>query len=134
MVKPNNNFIFGDSLILYLISCTIKLLKDTGDLFMKKYIMLFVSVSTLLLGACTDDRAGSDDVHNLTLAHNHPTTHPVHESLEKFKEEVEERSDGDISISIYPNGALGDEREVIDMNQIGSSEQNMISADALVNI
>ena len=98
---------------------------------MKKYIMLFVSASILLLGACTDDRAGSDDVHNLTLAHNHPTTHPVHESLEKFKEEVEGRSDGDISISLYPNGELGDEREVIELTQTGAVDITKVSAAAL---
>ncbi len=98
---------------------------------MKKYFMLFVSVSILLLSGCTDSASGKDDKHNLILAHNHPTSHPVHESLEKFKEEVETRSDGDISIDLYPNGELGDEREVIELTQTGAVDITKVSAAAL---
>lgn len=98
---------------------------------MKKYFMLFVSASILLLSGCTDSTNGKDDKHNLTLAHNHPTTHPVHESLEKFKEEVEERSEGDITVSLYPNGELGDEREVIELTQTGAVDITKVSAAAL---
>lgn len=98
---------------------------------MRKYFMLFVSASILLLAGCTDSASGQDDKHNLTLAHNHPTSHPVHSSLEKFKEEVEERSGGDITVSLYPNGELGDEREVIELTQTGAVDITKVSAAAL---
>lgn len=98
---------------------------------MKKYFMLFVSVSILFLSACTDGAVGEEDKHNITLAHNHSTDHPVHSSLEKFKEEVEGQSDGDMQVTIFANEQLGSEREVIELTQTGAVDATKVSAAAL---
>ncbi|WP_271401015.1 TRAP transporter substrate-binding protein [Salinicoccus roseus] len=99
---------------------------------MRKYFVLFVSVSIiLLLGACSNASSAAGDGHNMILAHNHPTDHPVHKSLEKFKEEVEKRSDGEMTMTLYANGQLGDEREVIELTQTGAVDVTKVSAGAL---
>ncbi|MCD2136399.1 TRAP transporter substrate-binding protein [Salinicoccus halitifaciens] len=98
---------------------------------MMRYYIVFVSVFILFLGACTNTTAGEADRHDITLAHNHATDHPVHASLEHFKEEVETNSDGDMQVTIYANEQLGSEREVIELTQTGAVDATKVSAAAL---
>lgn len=94
----------------------------------KSYIWL-----PLLLLAATgcQQAAGEEEVKELTLAHNQPTDHPIHLSLNRFAELVEEKSDGELLIDIYPNGELGSEREVIENTQFGTVDISKVSASAL---
>ncbi len=98
---------------------------------MMRYYIVFVSVFILFLGACTNTTAGEADQHDITLAHNHATDHPVHASLEKFKGEVETNSDGDMQVTIYANEQLGSEREVIELTQTGAVDATKVNAAAL---
>ena len=52
---------------------------------------------------------------------------PGHVSFEKFKELVEERSNGRIKVDVYPDGVLGGERDVIEGLQLGTIEMSMPS-------
>jgi len=47
----------------------------------------------------------------LRLNHNNPEDHPVHLSMQKMADEVEEATGGDLKIRIYANGQLGSQRE-----------------------
>ncbi|SET33529.1 TRAP transporter substrate-binding protein [Paracoccus homiensis] len=47
----------------------------------------------------------------LRLNHNNPEDHPVHISMQKMADEVEEATGGDLKIRIYANGQLGTQRE-----------------------
>ncbi|MBF7015941.1 TRAP transporter substrate-binding protein [Staphylococcus durrellii] len=67
----------------------------------------------------------------IVLAHNQPTEHPVHKSLEIFKKELEKKSHGQIKVKIYPNGQLGSEREAIEMTQTNAIQMTKVSAGAL---
>ncbi len=42
----------------------------------------------------------------MKFGHSMPTNTPRHESLLKFKEMVEEHSNGEIKVEIYPSGQL----------------------------
>lgn len=55
--------------------------------------------------------AASADAKTLRLNHNNPEDHPVHISMQKMADEVEEATDGSLKIRIYPNGQLGSQRE-----------------------
>ena len=69
---------------------------------MKKWISLVTIIALIALTGCQS--ASGEEEKTFTLAHNQPTDHPVHQSLERFAELVEEKSDGAMSIKIYPNG------------------------------
>lgn len=96
---------------------------------MKKWISLVTIMALIALTGCQS--ASGEEEQNFTLAHNQPTDHPVHQSLERFAELVEEKSDGAISIKIYPNGELGSEREVIEATQTGAVDFSKVSGSAL---
>ncbi|KAB8134517.1 TRAP transporter substrate-binding protein [Gracilibacillus oryzae] len=110
---------------------------------MKKYaISLLMSFLFVLLAACgssdsTDaansSQAGESNTHNLRLAHSLNKDHPVHLALVRFKEIVEERSNGQINIEIFSNGVLGDEREVLEQLQAGGVDITKVSAASLGN-
>ncbi|MER2037408.1 MAG: DctP family TRAP transporter solute-binding subunit [Solibacillus sp.] len=46
--------------------------------------------------------------------------HFAQATFEKFKELVEEKSDGQIKVEIYPNGQVGGEREMVEALQLGN--------------
>lgn len=94
----------------------------------KNYIWLLL---LLLVTAGCQQAAGEEETKELTLAHNQPTDHPVHLSLTRFAELVDEKSDGELVIDVYPNGELGSEREVIENTQFGTVDIAKVSASAL---
>lgn len=51
-------------------------------------------------------------VYTMRVGHAQSTESPRHRSLEKFKEEVESKTDGKVVVEIYPDGELGDETEM----------------------
>jgi len=67
----------------------------------------------------------------LRLAHSLPTDHPVHRGLVRFAELVEERSDGRLSVVIFPNGELGGETTNIEQLQNGTLDIAKASAAPL---
>jgi len=67
----------------------------------------------------------------LKLAHVLDTQHPVHKAMSFMAEEVEKNSQGKLRIEIYPNGQLGQERELIELLQIGSLAMTKVSTAPL---
>ncbi|MDN6159869.1 MAG: TRAP transporter substrate-binding protein, partial [Staphylococcus equorum] len=88
---------------------------------MKKILALFVSaffITGMLALSLPHTYVNAEEkTKEIMLAHNQPTSHPVHKSLEIFKERLEETSHGQLKVNIYPNGQLGSEREAIEMTQ-----------------
>lgn len=54
-------------------------------------------------------------------------TEPPVKAAEYFKEIVEERSNGEIKVEVYPDNQLGNERDVIEGMQLGTVEMAMTS-------
>lgn len=88
-----------------------------------------------LLTACSapttesDDGSGVRDM-SLTFAYITPETFPYQDGGERFKELVEESSDGKITVELFPGGQLGDER-AIEESILSGSIQIGIGAGAL---
>ncbi|MDN3525248.1 TRAP transporter substrate-binding protein [Halomonas sabkhae] len=55
-----------------------------------------------------------------------------HQAAEKFKEEVEDNSDGRIEVQLYPNEQLGAEMDVINSIQLGTADMT-ITGESLQN-
>lgn len=69
--------------------------------------------------AATEEAAPAD-AKVMKIAHNQPETHPVHQGLLAFKEEVEKNTNGAIVVDIYPSGQLADDLAGIDQAKLGS--------------
>ncbi|MBC7188146.1 MAG: TRAP transporter substrate-binding protein [Calditrichaeota bacterium] len=67
----------------------------------------------------------------LKLAHALDTNHPVHKGMVYMAERVAEKSHGRLRVDIYPSGQLGDERELIELLQIGSLAMTKVSTAPL---
>ena len=55
----------------------------------------------------------------IKLAHALDTSHPVHEAMEFMSKCVEDKSNGQIKINIYPSQQLGTESQCLELLQIG---------------
>jgi tripartite ATP-independent transporter DctP family solute receptor len=86
--------------------------------------------SALLLLALTGC-GGEDDVRILKLAHGLDVSHPVHLAMVHLADQVGSLSHGRMRVDIHPNGQLGQERELIEMLQIGSIAMTKVSASPL---
>ncbi len=84
-----------------------------------------------LLLACTISAMAGGHVYaaTLKLAHELPTEHPVHESLQWFADQVQERAK--LRIKVYPNGTLGNETDLLQMVQGGTVAFTKVSAAPL---
>ncbi|EMR06600.1 C4-dicarboxylate-binding periplasmic protein precursor [Bhargavaea cecembensis DSE10] len=61
----------------------------------------------------------------ITLSHNQPTESPEHVGAQKFKEVVEDKSEGAIQVEVYPASQLGSLREQVESTQLGEIDITM---------
>ncbi|HLR71378.1 MAG TPA: DctP family TRAP transporter solute-binding subunit [Pseudogracilibacillus sp.] len=108
---------------------------------MKKLFKIsFLTFILMFAVACgsSDDTGGSDDTATndtedsvtLKLAHTGSEEHQYHLASEKFKELVEEKTDGSVVIDIHPNATLGSEADVIEQVMDGSVEMTTVAPDS----
>ncbi len=67
----------------------------------------------------------------LRLGHSLDTQHPVHLAMVHMQARLTELSGGTLELAIYPNSQLGNERELIELLQIGSLAMTKVSASPL---
>lgn len=60
-------------------------------------------------------------------------SHPVHKAMEFMASDLEKRSGGTLNIEIYPNQQLGNERQTVELLQIGSLGMTKVSAAIMEN-
>lgn len=91
----------------------------------------------MLLAACggTDGATNASDSTNetdgsypemaITFSHNQPLESPENVGAEKFKEVVEEKSGGAVTVDVYPASQLGSLREQVESTQLGEIDITM---------
>src|SRR5690625_220103 len=97
-------------------------LKGEKFLMRKTLAFLFVIMVSLVLVACSggDDKSGDGDngsnsgesageSYTIQAAHVVSTETTQHEAFLRFQELVEEKSDGRITVDVFPDGQLGGE-------------------------
>lgn len=67
----------------------------------------------------------------IKLAHSLDVTHPVHKGMVYMADKVLASSGGKMRVDIYPGGQLGNERELIELLQIGSLAMTKVSTAPL---
>jgi tripartite ATP-independent transporter DctP family solute receptor len=94
-------------------------------IFIYKFILLCSCLSLLL--ACKSEKGEKV----LKLAHVLDTSHPVHKGMAYMGERLAEISAGKMRVDIYPSGQLGQERDLIELLQIGSLAMTKVSTAPL---
>lgn len=133
--------------------------KIGGFIKMKKILMFaVVALMVIFLGACSGD--GDESSSDNSSDNNAEATdgteeteeadssgetktiragiglnedHPQYKGLLKFKEIVEEKTDGAIVVETYASGQLGDDRTMTEALQLGSQEVTIPSTAPLAN-
>ncbi|PJG82194.1 TRAP transporter substrate-binding protein [Caviibacterium pharyngocola] len=67
----------------------------------------------------------------LKLAHNLDQSHVVHQALAQMAKEVQEKSNGELKIRIYPSGQMGGPRETIELLQNDALDMTKASASEM---
>ncbi|WP_144604397.1 TRAP transporter substrate-binding protein [Algoriphagus algorifonticola] len=67
----------------------------------------------------------------IKMGHALVPSHPVHEAMLFLAQRLEEKSNGQIIVKVYPNQQLGTERELVELLQIGSLGMTKVSSAAL---
>ncbi len=67
----------------------------------------------------------------LKFAHYAAETHPGHLAAKQFAAKVEERTKGQIKVSIYPNNVLGSPPEQIEQTKLGTTDMSLPTQGAL---
>ncbi len=90
----------------------------------KKNLLLIV---LFLANSCSQKKPPT----TIKLAHSLDVSHPVHKAMVYMADRVDEKSDGKMRVDIYPGGQLGNERELIELIQIGSLAMTKVSTAPL---
>ncbi len=69
--------------------------------------------------------------YTISLGHGTLEKHPTHFGVMRFKELVEERTNGDITVNLFPNRQLGEERELVEGLQMGTVDMAVVSTGPL---
>ncbi|CAM3798554.1 TRAP transporter substrate-binding protein [Vreelandella rituensis] len=102
---------------------------------MKKFALntLALGVSLALAGTAFASEFTDMDPVTLRLAHVVNEQDGFHIAAVKFQELVEERTEGAVSIELYPNASLGDERTLLEGMQIGTVDMGVITNGPVAN-
>lgn len=89
-------------------------------------------LSVLLTAVLSLTGCGDEKSHTVVkLAHGLDQNHPTHKAMVFMAERLEQISDGQMRMDIYPAGQLGQERDLLELLQIGSLAMTKVSASPL---
>ena len=95
-------------------------------------IALLAGLSFAAGSAAWADLADMDPI-TLRLAHVVNEQDSFHVAAERFRDIVEERSEGRITVELFPNATLGAERTLLEGMQIGSVDMGVITNGPVAN-
>ena len=80
--------------------------------------LLLAAITSISLVGCSSSK--ENEVRVMRVAHNQGEDHPIHLALKKFEQIVEEKTNNQIDVQVYPNELLGGQRESIELTQTGA--------------
>ncbi len=96
---------------------------------MKKTITIIFAGCVALLLACQS----GEQVRTLRLAHVLDVNSPVHKGMAHLGERLEALSGGKMKVILYPGSQLGNERETLELLQLGSLDIAKVSSAVVEN-
>lgn len=104
---------------------------------MKKMVLVLVLVTVVLFAAFAAGGREAATAERIIIraGHVNPPGEPAHEAWELFKKLMEERLGDRVDVRLYPQGQLGNERDLIEQVQLGTIEMTApaVSPLALYN-
>ncbi|WP_046180067.1 TRAP transporter substrate-binding protein [Domibacillus tundrae] len=99
---------------------------------MKKLIVLLVTMTMMILAACSgsgeSESGGAAEVKTMKMAVATSKDRSLTKGLDKFKEIVEEETNGSIKVEVYPDGQLGGDRVVFEGLKMNSIQGTTMSS------
>lgn len=99
----------------------------------KNIIFILLIISTILFVGCSNDenvsKNSSEESIEIKIAAVGNEDHQSTIMANLFKEELEKNYDGDVNVSIYPNGSLGGEREAAEGVKLGTIQMTVVTSD-----
>lgn len=107
---------------------------------MKKLLFLFLA-SLFIVAGCSStsnnenasSKAGSDKQYTIKLGHTGNNDHHYQKISERFAELVKERTDGNVTIHLFPSDQLGNQNESVEGVMIGTHDMVLTSDGLLAN-
>jgi len=99
--------------------------------FTKLISLAMVSLTVLLAAGCSSGKKGpgKDGVYKIKFGSTGNAQHQYTVYGQYFKEKVEELTKGKVQVEIYPNNALGNEREMAESVLLGTIEMCCVTSD-----
>jgi len=91
------------------------------------FAVMFLTAAGLIFSAGSSE-TGTVPSHTLRVAHEASTQDPLHKGALFFKEKVEERTAGDLQITVYPDGELGDTDDQLEQARFGANAASIADA------
>lgn len=82
--------------------------------------VMCAALATALVGAFAASASASDKKMSINLGHVAIETTPIGRGTEYFAQIVNEKTNGRITVSVFPNSQLGGNREMIEQLQMGT--------------
>jgi tripartite ATP-independent transporter DctP family solute receptor len=79
------------------------------------------------------EEQASNEPKVIKLAHVVNEKDPYHYNALKFKEIVEQKTNGKVKVEVYPNAVLGDERTLVEGMQVGTVDMGIITNGPIAN-
>ena len=95
----------------------------------KPRVLALCATLALMAGGCNP----ASETIELRLAHILDATHPVHLGMAYMGERLEELSGGTMQVKIYPSGQLGNERESVELLQLGTLDMAKTASSVIEN-
>jgi len=95
---------------------------------LNKLTKIIAAVSMVCLWSCQSHKREV-----ITLAHGLDQQHSVHKAMLKLGEVLYEKSGGTMEVRVYPSQQLGNERELLELLQLGSVDIAKVSAAVMEN-
>ncbi len=89
-----------------------------------------LALTLIFINSC--DSGNSKKVYTLRFGHIANESHTWHLAALKFKELVEQRSNGEMKVKVYPNSQIGNEADLINLIQLGVADMT-ITGESLQN-
>ena len=74
------------------------------------------------------EASNSDATYVFKVGHVQPATHPYHTGMVYLNELLQERTDGQIALDIYPSSQLGAERELVESVQMNTVDIALVTS------
>lgn len=86
-------------------------------------ILILVMTVSMVIAGCSSEGPGEEKVGEnieIIFGHEFSIDSPQQDAILKFKEQVEEESEGQIEVSVFPASQMGNARELFEALQVGS--------------